>query len=463
MSMSFEQARVVLAQNGQVHLLDHWNRLSAVGKAGLLDQIAELDLTGLSQMRETLRSVSGKTATHTDIEPADVVELGGSELAMARSVGEEAVRKGSVAVLLVAGGQGSRLGFEGPKGEFPIGPVSNVPLFSIHARKILGLEKKYGAKVPFYVMTSQANDAETQRFFDQQQYFGLAPDRVRFFAQGMWPALWPDGRVVLDAPGHLFQSPDGHGGVLRALEQRGMFEDMRKRGIQTVFYFQVDNPLVDIADPAFVGVHLQKRADISVKVCTKRDAQEGLGVVVRKGGRDAVVEYTELTKEQKEARRSDGRLRFLYGSVAIHVFSRGFLEREAAARLPLHVAHKKVPYCDANGATAQPDKPNAYKFEKFIFDVIPDADRSVNVAFAREDEFAPVKNASGNDSPDTCRAALTAKYARWLELCGVKVPRDTAGNPGVRIELDPAFALGADDLKAKLPNGYKVAGDVWLK
>ncbi len=462
MTIEIQEARVLLEQNGQAQVLTHWDRLNDSGKKTLLEQIADLDFKAIGRMKESLKHAAGG-ALHTDIEPAEVIAATEAKTPAIRKRGEDAIRAGSVAVVLVAGGQGSRLGFEGPKGAYLIGPVSRAPLFAFHARKILALEQKYNAKVPFYIMTSETNDAETRAFFKEHRWFGLAEDRVCFFKQGMWPALWPDGKLVMDRPDHLFMSPDGHGGILRALEQSGSMADMDRRGIRTVFYFQVDNPLVEIAEPGFIGMHLERRADVSVKVCAKRNAQEGLGVVVRRGTRCAVVEYTELTDAQKRETLPDGRLRLLYGSVAIHVFDVGFLKREIQRDMPLHTAHKKVPFCGDDGRTVQPDKPNAFKFEKFIFDVIPDADRAINVEFAREDEFAPVKNASGDDSPATCEAALSAKFARWLEACGVKVPRRADGAPTVKIEIDPVYALGPDDLRQRLPKGFGVTGDVLLK
>ena len=242
-----------------------------------------------------------------------------------------------------------------------------------------------------------------------------------------------------------------------------MLADMKRRGLTTLYYFQVDNPLVDIADPVFVGWHLQRRADMSLKVCAKRDANEGLGVTVVRDGRTTVVEYIELTEEQKNARGSDGELVFKFGSVAIHIFSLDFLVRETSAGLPLHQAHKKVPTCDETGATVKPDKANAYKFEKFIFDALPDARESLILEFAREDEFAPVKNAEGNDSPATSRAAMTEKFARWFEACGVKPPRDAKGRIAVRLEIDPVYAHDAATLASRLPKGYDIKGDVLLR
>ena len=312
-------------------------------------------------------------------------------------------------------------------------------------------------------MTSEGNDADTRKFFEENRYFGLTPDRVKFFIQGTLPAFLPDGRMVLEKPGNLFAAPDGHGGILSALDRRGMLADMKKRKLTTLFYFQVDNPMVDIADPVFVGMHLQRRADMSLKVCAKRDANEGLGITVVRDGRYSVVEYIEFTAEQKNARRPDGELVFKFGSVAIHIFSLEFLVKETSAGLPLHQAHKKVPFCDDQGVTVKPEKPNAYKFEKFIFDALPDAQEALILEFAREDEFAPLKNAGGEDSPETCRMAMMEKSARWMAACGVKAPRDAKGALAVKIEIDPVYAHDASTLAARLPKGFEITGDVLLK
>jgi UDP-N-acetylglucosamine/UDP-N-acetylgalactosamine diphosphorylase len=304
---------------------------------------------------------------------------------------------------------------------------------------------------------------ETRACFRTHDAFGLQPERVCFFKQGMWPALSEAGTIILDRPDHIFMSPDGHGGTLSALRGSGALDDMRNRKLRMLFYFQVDNPLVDVADPVFLGFHAAKGADISVKVCAKRDPEEKLGVVVSQGERFAMVEYTELTTEQKHARLPDGSLRFQYGSVAIHCFSLDFLQEQAEVELPLHLAHKKVPTCDDGGNIVTPAEPNAYKFEKFIFDVIPNAGRAVNLAFDRADEFSPVKNTTGEDSPATVVRDLTAKFARWLESAGVDIPRDGNGQPLAAIEIDPLVAVCPADLIGKLPPGLDCSKPVLLR
>jgi UDP-N-acetylglucosamine/UDP-N-acetylgalactosamine diphosphorylase len=461
MKLTYEKATALLAGHGQSHILNFWDGLKSGQKEMLLSQIEGLDFASIQRMRGMLAGAKVASAD-TEIQPAEVLPLSVAKSDDAVREGEGALRKGEVGVILVAGGQGSRLGYDGPKGCFLLGPVSNASLFAIHSRKILALERKYGTEIPFYIMTSLVNDKPTKDFFASHGYFGLKKESVLFFVQGMWPALDKEGKIILDRPDHVFMSPDGHGGILAALRANGMIDDMSGRGLKTLFYFQVDNPLVEIAEPAFLGLHKKHKADISVKVCAKRDPDEGLGVVAVRNNRNMVVEYTELTKEQKHARLANGQLKFRFGSVAIHVFSLDFLAKESTAQLPLHVAHKKVPYCTGDGSLVKPEKPNAYKFEKFIFDVIPDAVRTLNVEFAREEEFSPVKNAEGSDSPEMARRDMVRKWCRWLETCGVEVPKDTNGDSRYKIDIDPCYATGPDDLKKRIGAGLKITQDLLL-
>lgn len=461
--MTYQDAKRVLEQYGQTHVLKFWECLNTAQQDSLLRQIEALDLNTVARIQGLLKAGGESTLPAGDVAPAPVVSLAPDQLAAPRAAGEAALRAGQVGVILVAGGQGTRLGYDGPKGTYRLAPITHASLFEIHARKILALEQHYQARIPFYIMTSEGNDADTRAFFEAHRYFGLSAERVKFFIQGTLPAFLPDGRIILEAPDKLFAAPDGHGGILAALERRGMLADMKARKLTTLYYFQVDNPLVDIAAPVFVGLHLQRQAEMSLKVCAKRDADEGLGVTVIRDGRCSVVEYIELTPEQKNARRPDGELVLKFGSVAIHIFSLEFLLRETSAGLPLHQAFKKVSFCDGTGKTIKPEKPNACKFEKFIFDALPDAKASLILEFLRQDEFAPVKNAEGADSPESSRTAMIEKFASWFDRCGVKVPRDAAGRVTVKIEVDPVYAHDAETLAARLPAGFEIKGDLLLK
>ena len=441
--MTFEHAQTLLETNNQSHLLKFWETLDTATQQRLLKQIASLDFSSIERMKQMLTQKAAAVSLADPLAP-EVVEFTKATHTEAYTSGEKELRAGKVAVLLVAGGQGSRLGYEGPKGAYNIGPITNNPLFYFHTRKILGLNKRYNTRIPFYIMTSDVNDAATQAHFAENNYFGMPKEDVIFFQQGVWPALTADGKIILDQPGHIFMSPDGHGGTISALEKNGCLADMQKRGISTVFYFQVDNPMVEIADPAFIGLHIAKKADFSLKLCAKRDAKEGMGVVAIRGNHFEMIEYTELTDEQANRKTATGELYFKYGSPAIHIFSFDFLKQEANRNMPLHIAFKKIPVCADDGTVIKPEKNNGYKFEKFIFDVMPDAKTVVNLAFDRADEFSPVKNAEGSDSPETCKHDMQAKWRRWFLANGVTLPET------LPLEIDPAYALDSTDLKKGL-------------
>lgn len=438
--MTLAEAEKMLKSCGQEHVLAYYKKLSKKDQAALLAQIATIEPKNVKYCAEALKKGGDKIDSSLGKAPK-VAVLKGAQLAKAIEAGEKELKAGKVAALLVAGGQGSRLGYDGPKGCYSIGPITGSPLFYFHARKILARSIRYGKPIPFYVMTSEANNAATVKCFEENDYFGLDPKDVFFFTQGMWPGMTAEGKIILDQPGHIFMSPDGHGGLLAALKRSGALSDMKKRGITSVFFFQVDNPLVEIADPAFIGYHVQEKSEYSLKLCAKRDPYEKVGMPMKfPSGEYRMVEYTEMTDEQCNRKDKKGNLYFLYGSPAIHVFDRAFLEREASKNMPLHLAFKKIPTV-VDGKVVKPDAPNGYKFEKFIFDILPNAKRAAFLAFDQKEEFSPVKNAEGNDSPATCKADMCAKWSKWLETAGVTV------KPGVPVEIDPVYALDAADLR----------------
>jgi len=439
--MNYNDALKKLKGCGQEHVLDGFKKLPKKTQAALLAQIAKIDSKDVKYCASALACGGAAADSSKGVAPK-VAVLKGKALASAVAAGEAELRAGRVAALLVAGGQGSRLGYDGPKGCYSIGPITGAPLFYFHARKILARSQRYGKPIPFYVMTSEANAAATEECFRGHNYFGLDPKNVFFFAQGMWPGMTKEGKIILDAPGHVFMSPDGHGGLLAALKRSGALADMKKRGVRSVFFFQVDNPLVEIADPAFIGYHVQQKSEYSLKLCAKRDPFEKVGMPMKFGKSFRMVEYTEMTDEQCKRTTADGELYFKYGSPAIHVFDRAFLEREAGKNMPLHLAFKKIPTV-VGGKVVKPDAPNGYKFEKFIFDVLPNAKKAAFLAFDQKDEFSPVKNAEGSDSPATCKADLQAKWRRWFAEAGATIPE------GMPIEIDPVYAVDAADIKAK--------------
>jgi UDP-N-acetylglucosamine/UDP-N-acetylgalactosamine diphosphorylase len=453
-----------LGRHGQQHLLSGWETLSDAARLSLFAQVANIDFPLIRSLYAGRDAMQAALPPRESIAPIPVRP--GAATPEVRSAGEAALRRGEVAVLLVAGGQGSRLGFEKPKGMFPIAPVTNASLFRIHAEKVSAVSRRYGRPVPLLVMTSTATHSETEAFFKAHDYFGLPRGDVYFFQQGTMPAVdIATGRVLLEAPGQVFLSPNGHGGTLTALAETGVLAEIEARGIRHVFYFQVDNPLVKVADPAFLGNHVSAGAEASSKVVYKDQPGEKVGVLAVVGGRCAIVEYSDMPAEMAAEREADGTLRFRAGNPAIHIFDVGFLKRvTGAGGLVYHIARKKVAHFDpASGRVITPTVENALKFELFIFDALPLADRWVAMETSRAEEFAPLKNATGADSPASVRQAMTRLHAGWLEGAGVPVPRGADGNPVHPVEIAPLFALDADECRAKVPPGLTLSGPTYLQ
>jgi UDP-N-acetylglucosamine/UDP-N-acetylgalactosamine diphosphorylase len=429
-----------------------WEHFCPTEHERLRQQIASIDFAEIARLSAKRNEPHNALPPRERIAPMPVEAFGTTA---AVPIGEEALRNGEVAALLVAGGQGSRLGFDKPKGMFPVGPVSGASLFQIHAEKVLALGRRFGKPVPFLVMTSPATHAETIEYFEAQRYFGLSQQQVRFFQQGTMPALdLATGKLLLEKPGELFLSPNGHGGTLTALADSGLLGQLKADGVKHVFYFQVDNPLVQICDPGFVGRHIETNSEASSKVVFKEDPAEKVGIYAIVNGRCGIIEYSDMPKELNDERTPHGTLAFRAGSPAIHCFSLPFLERvtSGADRLAYHVARKKVPYYDAaTRQTITPTTENALKFELFVFDALPLANRWLAVQTLREDEFAPLKNATGNDSLETVHRLMVGQAKRWLMAAGASVA------DGVPLEIAPTFALDAQELQAKLQPGVSVA------
>jgi UDP-N-acetylglucosamine/UDP-N-acetylgalactosamine diphosphorylase len=437
----------------QEHVFAGWQELDEPTRRGLLGQIARIDF-------EMLRKLHAQRDAKQEIPAAERIraiptEHVSSIPAEAARLGEEALLRGEVAVLLVAGGQGSRLGFEKPKGMFPVGPVSGKSLFRIHAEKVRAIRRRYGQPVPFLIMTSPATHDDTEAYFHASHFFALPPTEVFFFQQGTMPALdIQTGKLLLERRGVIFASPDGHGGTLGALQNAGLLDELSERGVKHIFYFQVDNPLVQITEPAFLGRHIAARSQASSKAIAKLHADEKMGVLALIDGRCGIIEYSDMPKALKEATDSSGKLLHRAGNPAIHIFDVDFLRAVArdADALPFHIARKKVAHVDAEGKPVNPKEENALKFERFIFDILPKAERWLVVESQRQHEFAPVKNLRGEDSPETAQRALSNLAAEWLEKVGVRVWRDAQGN-AVPVELSPLFALDIADLAGRFPAG----------
>ncbi|MBN2551582.1 MAG: UTP--glucose-1-phosphate uridylyltransferase, partial [Spirochaetales bacterium] len=366
------------------------------------------------------------------------------EDAEARRRGESLISEGKAAFVTVAGGQGSRLGFDGPKGCFPISPIRKATLFQILAEKILAARRRYGCPLYWYIMTSPLNLEETRGFFESHDTFGLHEEEVLFFAQGLFPSLTEQGRLLLAEDGSLFQNPNGHGGTIAALKDSGCLDHMRSRGVEQLFFTQVDNPLVRIPDPDFLGVHAAEGSQMSSKVIEKLYPEEKIGVIGFADGKPAVIEYSDISEEQQHARDEEGKLLFSHGSIAVHIFELSYLSRHTG-RLPLHVAQKTVRSWIPRRGGGVVEEREAIKFEMFIFDSLAGAARPLFFETSREEEFAPLKNRTGPDSIETCRQGMIQLAARWLRANGIAVP-EREGKPVCRIEISPAVAWDARSL-----------------
>lgn len=446
-----------LAAIGQDQVLNFLNQLESSGRKRLLGQIEALDLGMIHDLVQSHVKGKGTLQLPQDIQPARAFPRVPADAEQkqlyARAVerGNELLRAGKIAAFLVAGGQGTRLGYDGPKGEFPITPVKNKPLFQVFAEQLLAHSRDSGRAIPWYVMTSDVNDTPTRAFFDHHNHFGYDPANIFFFQQGMMPAFAFDGKMLLSEMDSLALSPDGHGGSLRALARSGALADMKQRGVEHLSYFQVDNPLVHCIDPLFLGLHDLTGSEMSSKTIPKAGPLEKVGNFVMGDGKLQVIEYSDLPESLAKQTNPDGSLRFNSGSIAIHALRVGFIERlntGGRLQLPWHRAEKKVPYLDSRGESVRPERPNAIKLEQFVFDAIPLAQNTIVFTTDRAEEFSPVKNAEGVDSPDTCRRDQVRRAARWLTECSVEIPM-RAGEPDALLEISPLLATSAQQLRTR--------------
>lgn len=456
---TLDSLRRKLQPVGQEHLLAFWNELDEASRRDLADDIDALDLRMIARLVPELVLRRPVVAARGALEPPSLYpQEPGPDLSglytEARRTGQSLLAAGKVAALTVAGGGGTRLGFDGPKGAFPISPVKHKPLFRLFAEFLLAAARRYGGRLRWYIMTSPANDADTRAFFERHRHFGYSPDDITFFRQGVMPVFSPEGKILLVDKHRVALSPDGHGGTLLALARSGALADMAACGIELISYFQVDNPLVRAVDPLFIGLHALTGSEMSSKGLAKVDERERVGNFVNLAGRLSVIEYSDLPEALARARDPDGSLRFSAGNPAIHVLSRSFVERLTAdadaLSLPWHRADKKVAHLDVRTARAiEPDSPNAVKLETFIFDAIPLAEQAIVLMIDRQEEFSPVKNARGADSPESARRDLVRRAAGWLEAAGCRIPRRADGEPDCLLEISPLAALDADHLRQR--------------
>jgi UDP-N-acetylglucosamine/UDP-N-acetylgalactosamine diphosphorylase len=449
---SLETLTSQLKPYGQTHVLQFWEELEPSQQAELAAQIEGFDLQQLQALYQSKDTQShwGELAAKSTVPPAITLADFADEASFeaAYQTGAQLIGDGKVGMIIVAGGQGSRLGFDHPKGMYPIGPISGNSLFQIFIEKVIARAKQFGSTIPLYIMTSPPTHQETIEYLTKENFFGFNPDDVMIFCQGVMPAVDEDGKLLLQEKGKIFVSPDGHGGALLALEKSGAIADMKKRGVEHNFYGQIDNPLVQVCDPALLGYHAKSGSEMTSQVVRKTHPTQKVGNVVTADGQVQVIEYSDLPEEHAKQTNEDGSLRLWAGSIAVHIFKTEFFDRMAqtAGSLPFHRAHKKVAFVDADGAPHKPQQNNAVKFEKFIFDLLPSAKNAIICEVDPADGFNAVKNAPPADAetPDHVKAAISDLHTRWFKECGVDVADDAT------IEISPLFAPDAKALKAKI-------------
>lgn len=461
-----------LRPHNQLHLLRFWDELDAAGQQQLAQQITAIDFDLLDSLfrdeidqpdwAELARQASPPPAVRLHERKPGAANPLNITAEQARRAGVAALERGEVGVILVAGGQGSRLGFEKPKGMYPIGPLSKATLAQIHVEKIRAIAARHGKSIPLYMMTSPVTHDDTLDFLGANAHLGLNKNDLFVFCQGTMPAVdAKSGQVLLEAKDSIFLSPDGHGGTVAALGASGAFDDMRRRGIKHLFYFQVDNPLAPICDAELIGFHILARSELTSLAIAKESPQERLGNFVMINDRVSIIEYSDFPDDVAEQRDANGQLVYWAGSVAIHVFDVAFLERSLKLKdtLPFHVARKKAEYLGDDGRIAKPSEPNALKFERFIFDLLPHAERPIVIEYAEAEAFAPLKNATGapKDTPEYVHKFLLEQHRRWLEAAGAHVA------DGVHVEISPLFALDAEEVAKRVKPGTRFEKSEYLR
>lgn len=448
----------------QEHVLEHLSQLSDEQRDVLLQQLESIEVEKLSGLLEVALADQKSLSEEAKIMPfsKNVARVGADDSPEdkrltdnARQTGLEAIRKGEVAALVLAGGQGTRLGFDGPKGMYDIGLPGGRTLFCMIAERIQKLCQLASAdaasSIPFYIMTSPLNHDDTVTYFEDNSYFGLPPDSVQLFQQGMLPCLDNNGKIIMESAGKVAMAPDGNGGIYPSLLKSGMLEDMKLKGVKYLHVFSIDNALVKPADPIFVGYCIDQGADCGNKVVWKAHAHEMVGVVAEKDGKPCVVEYSDITTEMAERTDESERLVFGAGNICNHFYTLDFINNVIVPNLGnmYHVARKKIPYYNVETKeTVTPTANNGMKLESFIFDVFPLSQQMAILDVPRSDEFAPVKNAPGSasDSPDTAREMISALSKKWVEDAGGNL----VGNVDAVCEVPPLVSYAGEGLEERV-------------
>lgn len=422
---------------GQGQVFRFWNDLNQNQQAGLLNQLKQISPKECLRAWKDIQNGSKKFTNPSPPDPESALDPLSDSLTEYWNLGEELISNNKVAAFTVAGGQGTRLGHNGPKGTLGCTPLKNSSLFEKFAGSLRFFAKRFGETPRWFIMTSCSNYNETTQFFSQHNYFGLNQERVSFFKQGMMPVFDLEGKILLEEKNQILMSPNGHGGAFRALSDSGALLQMQEEGIEYLSYFQVDNPLVYCIDPTFVGLHHTQKSEMSSKAVQKIHANEKVGTFVNLNGKLNVVEYSDIPHELSSEVTETGSLKYGLGSIAIHLLNRSFIEKiattkEKQSRLHYHGALKSVKHLDKYGKHQKPDKPNALKPETFIFDALPSAQNPLVLEIDRNEEFAPIKNPQGSDSLQSSHKLQMKRDQKWfMEEKYQHVPE--------KIEISPLF------------------------
>ncbi|KAI8915199.1 nucleotide-diphospho-sugar transferase [Powellomyces hirtus] len=468
MSETAESLRQKFTAAGQGHVFQFWDILSAAEREELVKNLARVDVDRINRIFRKAMDTPPKAATSALAplpESAFASTIGAANAGKMKAWEEKGLKmiaENKVGVILLAGGQGTRLGSADPKGCYDIGLPSHKSLFQLQAERILRLEKvaqQYSrgmekVVIPWYIMVSGPTKVATMTFFRNNNFFGLDPENVIFFEQGVLPAFTPEGKIFMETKDTPAVAPDGNGGIYAALRREGVIADLERRRIPYVHAYCVDNCLVKVADPVFIGYCLEQNADCGAKAVPKASPDESVGVICLRDNKFAVVEYSEIDLKMAELRRDDGTLVYNAANIANHFYTVDFLKRidSLENELEYHIAHKKIKHVDlATGDKVAPIKNNGVKLELFIFDVMPFTERMAVLEVERKEEFSPLKNApgAGSDSPETSRADILQQCARFAQAAGAKIVAGSDQDGSVPVlEISPLVSYAGEGLEA---------------
>lgn len=450
---------------GQGHLFERWDELSQEDQRGLLRDLRSVNFQLVKRLLHQRRQGQDSGLELDMLAPAQVegpANANGTQLEEACPNAEAALSEGKIALFLLAGGIGLGSPTE-PTGMLPVGPISGKSLFQLHAEKIRALNRGYKTSLPLHILIHPDHLDATSEFFKAENHFGLNPSDVHFVPQQLLPLIDRRGRFLRTEPGKLALSPNGHGGVLDGYLNPEGVEELRKNGIEQLFFFQADNPMVRVGDPAFLEHHLNGDYEVSSKYIERLDNEEDLGVFCRIGNTTGVIRYTALPEQERNARETDGRPGFAVGDMAAHIFKLDFISRihEESLQLPFHTSEKTVSFINRQGELERATEPNCFEFNCYLYDALWSAEKNSIVYADRNAEFSPVKNMGGESSALSAQQDLSQLYAGWLQRCGVEFTgKAEAVTPTV--EISPLYALSETELKSRADLPEEITDDILL-